>query len=147
VFDAAKRGEVCLWREDTLYRFVPGLYEPHVGLRLGPDDAAKVRAQFLSNSAELPAPQQAETQPQAVALASKSASGDVEPDRAARTASDGSTKKWTDDKLVELRIWRDSHTMRETAARFGLSEQRIRQLLPRKNSAKKPFAGLVNRIQ
>ena len=60
VFDAAKRGDVCLWREETLYRFVPGLYEAHGGLRLGPDDVAKVRAHFLSKQAELPAPRQAE---------------------------------------------------------------------------------------
>jgi hypothetical protein len=83
VFDRARLGEVCLYLEDKLSPFVfGGIEDVHGGLRLGPDDAAKVRAWFRSKSAELPAPQQAETQFQAAALASKSASDDVEPDKA-----------------------------------------------------------------
>ncbi len=57
------------------------------------------------------------------------------------------SKKWTDDRLAELKAFRDAHTMVETAKKFGISEQRIRQLLPVKKSKAKLFAGLVHRTK
>jgi hypothetical protein len=61
--------------------------------------------------------------------------------------SDGSAKKWTPEKLDELRSWRDAHTMPETAAKFGISVQRIRQLLPRKSPKASPFSGVIHRTK
>lgn len=57
-----------------------------------------------------------------------------------------SGKKWVPEKLAELAAYRAAHTMPETAAKFGISEQRIRDLLPSKKPKAKPFAGLIHRI-
>lgn len=56
-------------------------------------------------------------------------------------------KKWTPEKLSELRTYRDGHTMPETAKHFGISGARIRQLLPTKKPKAKPFASLIHRIK
>lgn len=58
-----------------------------------------------------------------------------------------SRKKWTTEKLAELEAYRQTHTMPETAEEFGISEQRIRQLLPTKKAAATPFSGLVHRTK
>lgn len=55
-------------------------------------------------------------------------------------------KKWTPEKLAELKAYREAHTMPETAAKFGISEQRIRGLLPSAKKKAKPFAGLIHRL-
>lgn len=52
--------------------------------------------------------------------------------------------KWTPEKLAELASYRAKHTMPETAAKYGISEQRIRNLLPRKKSKANPFSGLIH---
>jgi hypothetical protein len=67
------------------------------------------------------------------------------PDSATPVAMNG--KKWTDEKLAELNAFREGHTMPETAAKFGITEQRIGQLLPSGKPKAKPFAGLVHRIK
>jgi hypothetical protein len=46
-----------------------------------------------------------------------------------------SATRWEPEKLQQLKDYRANHTMPETAKHFGISEQRIRQLLPR-NSTK-----------
>lgn len=56
-------------------------------------------------------------------------------------------KKWTKGKLEELAEYRSGHTMIETASKFGITEQRIRQLLPRKKSKANPYAGLIHRTK
>ena len=56
-------------------------------------------------------------------------------------------KKWNDEKLAELKTYREAHTMPETAVKFGISEQRIRELLPSKKAKAKPFAGLTHRMK
>jgi len=48
----------------------------------------------------------------------------------------GGGKKWTDEELAELRAFRDEHGTKATAQKFGISEARVRQLLP----AEKPAA-------
>ena len=58
-----------------------------------------------------------------------------------------SNKKWTVEKLAELNAYRTGHTMAETVAKFGISEQRIRQLSPSKKPKAKPFASLVHRMK
>ena len=59
----------------------------------------------------------------------------------------GTEKKWTPDKLADLTTYRNDHTMPETAKKFGITEQRIRQLLPSKKPKAQPFTGLGNRIK
>lgn len=54
-------------------------------------------------------------------------------------------KKWTPEKLAELKAYRDAHTMLETAAHYDITEQRIRQLLPSKKAKAQPFSGLMHR--
>lgn len=54
-------------------------------------------------------------------------------------------KKWTPEKLAELAAYRATHTMPETAATFGISKQRIRQLLPRAKQKPSPFPGVIHR--
>ena len=56
-------------------------------------------------------------------------------------------KKWTPEKLAELKAYREAHTMPETADKFGISEQRIRELLPSQKPKAKPFAGLIHRMK
>ena len=56
-------------------------------------------------------------------------------------------KKWTLEKLAELKAYRDTHTMPETASKFGISEQRIRQLLPSGKTKAELFAGLIHRMR
>lgn len=56
-------------------------------------------------------------------------------------------KKWTLEKLAELKTYRDANTMPETVKKFSITEQRIRQLLPSENPKVKPFAGLVHRTK
>ena len=71
------------------------------------------------------------------------------PEPVAPSASDkpGSRKPWTPERKAELQAYRATHTMPETAAKFGITEQRIRQLLPRKKPKAKPFAGLIHRMK
>lgn len=54
-------------------------------------------------------------------------------------------KKWTPEKLGEIEQYRKKHTMAQTAQNFGISQQRIRQLLPTKKLKATPFAGLGGR--
>jgi len=56
-------------------------------------------------------------------------------------------KKWTPEKLAELKAYREAHAMPDTAAKFGITEQRIRQLLPSNKPKAKPFAGLIHRMK
>lgn len=56
-------------------------------------------------------------------------------------------KKWTPEKLAELKTYREAYTMPETAVKFGISEQRIRELLPSEKPKAKPFDGLIHRMK
>ena len=56
-------------------------------------------------------------------------------------------KKWTPEKLAELKAYRDGHTMPETAEKFAISEQRIWQLLPSGKPKAKQFTGLIHRMK
>ena len=59
-----------------------------------------------------------------------------------------SGKKWTDERLDELRRYRTQHGTKRAAEHFGISEARVRELLP---SGKKPkathFEGLIHRMK
>ena len=51
---------------------------------------------------------------------------------ASQPAEVGTPVKWTDERLDELRAYRATHTVKATAKQFHISEQRVRQLLPKK---------------
>ncbi|MEI6181199.1 MAG: helix-turn-helix domain-containing protein [Chloroflexales bacterium] len=60
-------------------------------------------------------------------------------------SSGGSMKKWTSEKLAELAAYRRGHTMPKTAAKFGITEQRIRQLLPAEKPISKGYSAFTHR--
>ncbi|ARV18487.1 hypothetical protein AEP_01541 [Curvibacter sp. AEP1-3] len=51
--------------------------------------------------------------------------------------SEGTSKKWTTEKLQVLSAYRDQHGTRAAAKQFGISDARVRQLLPMMNSSTK----------
>ncbi len=55
-------------------------------------------------------------------------------------------KKWTPEKLAELKAFREAHTETETAKQFSISGARIRQLLPTGKPKKKPYSVFTHRI-
>ncbi len=57
----------------------------------------------------------------------------------------GNVKRWTTEKLAELKAYRDTHKMTETVAKFGISEQLIRKKLPRGKPKATPFSELIHR--
>lgn len=59
----------------------------------------------------------------------------------------GHGKRWTPENLAKMKTYRETHTMPETASKFSITEQRIRQLLPSKKPRPTPFAGLVHRMK
>jgi hypothetical protein len=52
-------------------------------------------------------------------------------------------KKWTPEKLAELRAFRDEHGTKAAAKKFGISEARIRQLLPTETPPRKSHLALL----
>ena len=69
------------------------------------------------------------------------------PDRNSATPAPVAGKKWTPDMLACLATYRGAHTMPETAEKFGITEQRIRQLLPSQKNQSEAVHGLVHRIK
>lgn len=59
----------------------------------------------------------------------------------------GKGKVWTPEKLAELKAYRAAHTMPETATKFGISEQRIRQLLPSNKPKQKGYSAFTHRMK
>lgn len=57
------------------------------------------------------------------------------PDRARNAL--GSGKVWTPEKLAEMEAYRKQHRTKKTAEHYGISPQRVRQLLPRKKPIQK----------
>lgn len=57
----------------------------------------------------------------------------------------GNRKVWTPEKLAELKAYREAHTMPETATKFGISEQRIRHLLPSNKPKQKGYSAFTHR--
>lgn len=52
-------------------------------------------------------------------------------------------KRWTDEKKAELRTYRERYGTKRAAEHFGITEQRVRQLLPGAKKWVTPFQGLV----
>ena len=59
----------------------------------------------------------------------------------------GNGKVWTPEKLAELKAYRAAHTMPETATKFGISEQRIRQLLPSKKPKRPGYSAFTHHMK
>jgi hypothetical protein len=51
---------------------------------------------------------------------------------------DKERRRWTPEKLAELRAFRDEHGTKAAAEKFGISTSWVRQLLPTKKSRRKP---------
>lgn len=70
---------------------------------------------------------------------------DPDPSDGANTCADklGSRtlKRWTPEKLEELKAYREKHGAKKTAAQFAISGARVRQLLPGEKSKSMPFWG------
>jgi hypothetical protein len=54
----------------------------------------------------------------------------------------GSRLRWTEEFKQEVSEYRKHHTTKETAAKYDVSEQRIREMLPAKKSKINIFSGL-----
>ncbi|MDI4632636.1 hypothetical protein J7U46_06225 [Pelomonas sp. V22] len=66
----------------------------------------------------------------------------------AQRSPNGTAKKWSADDLAQLSRFREKHGTRAAAEEFGISEARVRKLLPKiKVAAASPFAGLTHRIK
>lgn len=61
--------------------------------------------------------------------------------------ADKTGKKWTPEKLAELRAYRAAHTMADTAAHFGISQARIRELDPREKPKPKGYSAFTHRTK
>ena len=100
----------------------------------------------LSARAKWQASQQAEQAAKvAPAPAPAPATDAATPAPVTGSASNAPTKKWTPERLAELKAFRASHTMPETAKKFGISEQRIRELLPSNNPKSKGYSAFTYR--
>jgi hypothetical protein len=64
-----------------------------------------------------------------------------------RSANGAIQGQWTDERLAKLKAYRDANTMKNTAAEFGISQQRIRQLLPRNSGKSKGHSVFTHRIK
>jgi hypothetical protein len=53
-------------------------------------------------------------------------------------------KKWTPDLLAELGFYRDTHGTKKTALHYRISEQRVRQLLPKKKPETKGYSAFTH---
>lgn len=59
----------------------------------------------------------------------------------------GQAKRWTPERLAELKAYRATHTAKATAAHFGIHESRIRKLLPSGKPRPSPFPGVAHRAK
>ena len=78
------------------------------------------------------------TTPGPAPVVAESASGGVEP---------VAGKRWTSEKLAELKSYREKHGTKKTAEFFGISEQRIRQMLPSKKPQPKGYSAFTHRTK
>lgn len=62
----------------------------------------------------------------------------------------GTAKQWTPERRAELRAYREAHGTKAAAAHFGITEGRVRQLLPGEPArpvAASPWAGLTHKLK
>ena len=84
-----------------------------------PDDCRVVGYDVHALADEYTAPEATQAEPQAAPVVADSASN-----------APGNGKVWTPEKLAELKAYREKNSTKKAAEYFGISEARIRQLLP-----------------
>ena len=110
--------------DGTLVKVEPGLRVPLNELKFKRESVERV-AEIINKTA----PTQSAATPAPVA---------------ADSASNAPAKKWTAEKLAELKAYRAAHTMPETAKKFGITEQRIRHLLPSDKPKSKGYSAFTH---
>ncbi len=65
---------------------------------------------------------------------------------AAAATGEGS-KKWTPERLTELKTYRDAHGTKKAAERYGISGSRVRALLPSEKPRAAPFSSMFHRLK
>jgi hypothetical protein len=116
------------WNQLTLNRLMAEINGGEIGLKM--HDAAAI----------------AEAQERARILAQTPAQFSAAPAPANKTPA-SNCKIWTTEKLAELKAYRELNTMAKTVKKFGISAQRIRQLLPSEKPTKNVYAGLIHQIK
>ena len=114
--------------DGTLVKVQPGLRVPLSELKFKRESVERV-AEIINKTA------QPQAEPPAPVVAE---SASVAP---------GNGKVWTPEKLAELKAYRAAHTMPETAKKFGISEQRIRQLLPSNKPKGKGYSAFTHHMK
>lgn len=99
--------------------------------RLAELEAKKNQAPAPQAITPSPAPE-----PQTLPLVAASAPGGMES---------ATGKKWTPEKLAELKSYREKHGTKKAAEHFGISEQRIRGLLPSEKPQPKGYSAFTHR--
>lgn len=69
------------------------------------------------------------------------------PETPAAPAADeptGTAKRWTDDQLGELRAHHERHGAKKTAEKFGISRQRVQEILKKAAEAEMPVNSVFN---
>lgn len=69
------------------------------------------------------------------------------PAAAPEVKAAGQVKRWTPERLDELKAYRATHTAQDTAAHFDISTARMRELLPSDKPKPTPFPGNVYRAK
>lgn len=59
----------------------------------------------------------------------------------------GTVKVWTTEKLAELSAYREAHGIKKAAEHYQISEQRIRQLLPKGKPYPKGYSAFTHRMK
>ncbi|PJI96449.1 hypothetical protein CLU85_1195 [Acidovorax sp. 69] len=59
----------------------------------------------------------------------------------------GNVKVWTDEKLAEMKAFRDKHGTKKTAERFGVSTQLIRRKLPSEKHKPQGYSAFTQRLK
>lgn len=131
-------GDICRLESDRGYALVNmftahdgSLVKAQPGLRV-PLSELKFKRESVERVAE---------------IINKTAQPQAEPPVMAGSDAPGKGKVWTPEKLAELKAYRAAHTMPDTAAKFGISEQRIRQLLPRNKPKQKGYSAFTHRTK
>lgn len=63
------------------------------------------------------------------------------------SASTAPAKRWTTEKLAEVKAYREKHGTKKTAAHYQVSEARIRELLPGDKPKPKGFSAFTHRMK
>lgn len=124
-----------------------GVFSERISCQFGDKDeeGAKETAALIAEIAQ--------SHPKAAELARAVIYGELPPEQTASTAreessaSDAPAKKWTAEKLAELKAYRSANTMPETAKKFGISEQRIRQLLPSNKPKSRGYSAFTSQMK